>query len=131
MRILNKNEFMKLGVCLYMKGVQWAFEGLCLKGDTFYKDNKGINYSYIDLSIINSSGSDELFDLLPRMLDAGISCEINRCQSLDIPTDDDVFLVYEHKDIAHLYCIVKILVGKSNLKMEYFEKEMKELQVRK
>lgn len=126
MKLFNKEDFLKQGVCLYCKGIQWSFEGLYVKLDTIYNsEGKGIDFRYINLCIIDSESSNDLFDKLEDMLNKSTSEELNQCVARDGTfSNEDIFMVYEPKDISKLFLIAKILCQWSQLSEKEFKKKL-------
>lgn len=129
MKIYNRQDFLKLGVCLYCKGSQWAFYDMCIKTESIFDANgKGIDFFYQSLCDIEKQNGIELTDEYEEMLKTGASKQINKSTSRDgCFDDDDIFLVYELKDISNLYCIMKVLCQKSNQNIEHFNVDLAKL----
>jgi hypothetical protein len=112
MKIYNRQDFLKLGICLFCKGCQWEFYNLCIKGDTLHDCNyNGIDFCYRSLCDIDANDSAELADFYEEMLKDGVPKELNQAFLRDGSFDDsEVFLVYEAKDLKELmYTIRKVI----------------------
>lgn len=105
MKILARNEFLKLSTVLFAKGSPHIYEGLCLKRETLYdNDGNGNDFYYINLNVVESNSSDELVDRMEDMVNKGSSFPMNLDQSRDGTfCKSDMFLVYEISDIVLLF----------------------------
>jgi hypothetical protein len=102
MRIYRLSEFLNLPEgTFFLKGVQWCFDDICIKGATI-----GNDFLYVSMREIEYSGVKELMDRYEMMRDNGasfpLSFEIQRDESFH---DGDLFLVYELEDLElfHTY----------------------------
>lgn len=99
MKVYNKKEFLKLPTgIIFCKGVQWAWDDLSIKGESWDKD-----FLYIDLCNIDAHDTNEWCDRLEDSLKNGCSYPINKTTSRDGCFDpDDIFLVFEKEDLQFM-----------------------------
>lgn len=99
MRVVDRKTFLTLPAdTVYCKGVQWAFDGLCVKADSLEND-----WIYLNPAWASAHDSGEAMDLLERSLETGSSFECEDAFGRDGCFDDkDVFLIFEKKDLLQL-----------------------------
>lgn len=105
MRVYNKKDFLKLKPgTFFCKGKPWFFDGFSIKGESLEND-----FFYTDLCMIGANSTNELFDNLPDSLQNGKSFFINQDVSKDgVFDDEDLFLVYEDKDLEFIESLIRI-----------------------
>lgn len=110
MRVYNRDDFLKLPAgTLYAKGVQWAFDGLMVKADTW-----GDDWVCLNVQDIEAFDSGENCARLDEMLEAGASYPMNDAYGRDGYFDKDaVFLVYERDDLLKLQNLISAALAKS------------------
>ena len=108
MKVYNRQEFLKLpSGTIFCKGAKWFFGTICIKGHSSELEN---DICYLDLCNIESDNSDQRVDRLEDSLINGNSYEINNSYGRDtFFDDDDLFLVFEKKDLEFLSDIIKKL----------------------
>jgi hypothetical protein len=96
MRVVNRKTFLTLPAgTIYCKGVPWAFDGLCIKGDSLEND-----WIYLDPAWPSAHDSGEATALLDQSLEAGSSFPCEESYGRDGCFDDkDVFLIFEKPDL--------------------------------
>jgi hypothetical protein len=99
MRVVNRKTFLTLPAgTIYCKGVQWAFDGLCIKDDSLEND-----WIYLDPAWAAARDSGEATDLLEKSLETGASFAGEDAFGRDGCFDDkDVFLIFEADDLKAL-----------------------------
>lgn len=110
MKIYRRDEFMKLpaGTIFCKCSRPWAFEDLCVKGDT-WQNTAGENYEWIFTSIrdIDARDSGDACDRFDEMLEKGVSYPMHDTYGRDGCFDpNDVFLVYEVEDLKRLHAMI-------------------------
>lgn len=102
MRIYRRAEFMKLPEgTVFCKGKPWAFEDLCVKGETIPN-----NFYARGLQWVDAHDSGEAFDRLEEMLAEGASYPLETAEMRDgCFNDEDLFLVYEKADLVSLIAL--------------------------
>lgn len=103
MRVVNRADFLKLPPgTIYAKGVQWAFEGIEIKGDSLEND-----WYTLDPAWVSGNDSEECVELLERALAEGISVPMEVAQGRDGYFDAGaVFLVFEREDLLILRSMI-------------------------
>lgn len=99
MRIYSREAFLQLPAgTFYCTGPQWAFGGLCVKGDSWPND-----FLLVNIQTIESRSSEQLWARYDQMLTEGVSFPLNAGSQRDAAfADEDVFLVYEPADLQQL-----------------------------
>lgn len=99
MRVVNRKNFLTLPAgTIYCKGVQWAFDGLCIKDDSLEND-----WIYLDPAWASAHDSGEATDLLQASLETGSSFAGEDAYGRDGCFDDkEVFLIFEKPDLEAL-----------------------------
>lgn len=105
MKIYRRDEFVKLPAgTLFAKGHQWAFDDLCVKGETLSPSD----WYFRPLVWIESDGDSDQWSKLDAMLETGSSEPIAAYEQRDGSFDPtDIFLVYEPTDLAALEEVIK------------------------
>jgi hypothetical protein len=103
MRVVNRQDFLRLPAgTIYCKGVQWAFDGLCIKGDSL-----GNDWVYLDMAGPDASDSGEATDILGKSLNDKTSFRSETSYGRDGCFDDDaVFLIFESEDLDRLRAFI-------------------------
>lgn len=96
MRVVDRKTFLTLPAgTIYCKGVQWAFEGLCIKGDSLTND-----WIYLDPAWPSAIDSGAAFDLLDKSLADGSSFTGQDAYGRDGCFDDtEIMLIFERADL--------------------------------
>lgn len=99
MRVVDRKTFLTLPAgTIYCKGVQWAFDGLCIKDDSL-----GNDWIYLDMAWASAHDSGEAVDILEKSLETGSSFACEDAFGRDGCFDDDaVFLIFETGDLLSL-----------------------------
>lgn len=99
MRIIDRKAFLALPAgTIYCKGVRWAFDGLCVKGDSLAND-----WIYLDPAGPSAQDSGEAVDLLETSLATGSSFAGEDAMGRDgCFSEDAVFLIFEADDLLTL-----------------------------
>jgi hypothetical protein len=99
MRVVNRTDFLKLPAgTIYCKGTPWAFDGLCIKGDSLPND-----WTFLDPAWPSAFDSGEAADLLDKSLADGSSFAGEDAYGRDGCFDDrEVFLIFEKDDLLAL-----------------------------
>ncbi len=99
MRVVNRKDFLALPAgTIYCKGVQWAFDGLCIKDDSLAND-----WIYLDPAWPAAHDSGEAVGLLETSLATGSSFPCEDAMGRDgCFTEDAVFLIFEADDLFSL-----------------------------
>ncbi len=107
MIVYSKKDFLTLPKgTIFCKGVQWTFDNLSVKGESF---NNFSDFLCTDLCWIESEGSHECFEFLEDSLKNGTSYEMNKSNARDGTFDsNEIFLVFEKADLEHLIHFCKI-----------------------
>lgn len=103
MRVVDRKAFLALPPgTIYCKGVQWAFDGLCIKGDSLEND-----WIYLDMAGPDAKDSGEYGELLEQSLAGGSSFPSETSYGRDGCFDDDaVFLIFEAADLDRLRAFI-------------------------
>ncbi len=106
MRVYNRKDFLALPAgTLYCAGVEWAFNELGVKGDTWPPND----FIKLGLQWVEAQGSTEATDRLDAMLKTGASFPLQQSYGRDGGFDqDEVYLVYEPADLDALIAICNI-----------------------
>ena len=98
MKLYNRTDFLKLPEgTIFCKGKPYYFEDLSVKGESLPND-----FIYLGLQWIDSNGEDDCAKL-DDMLYEGESCPLQTAYGRDgCFNDEDIFLVYEDKDIENI-----------------------------
>jgi len=99
MRIVDRKTFLTLPAgTIYCKGVQWAFDGICIKDDSMEND-----WIYLDPAWPSAHDSGEAIDLLEKSLETGSSFACEDAFGRDGCFDEEnVFLISEKDDLKAL-----------------------------
>lgn len=99
MRVVDRKSFLAMPAgTIYCKGVPWAFEGMCVKGDSLIND-----WVYLDMAGPYARDSGEANDLLQTSLETGSSFPCENAYGRDGCFDDkEVFLIFEGRDLEAL-----------------------------
>jgi len=99
MRVYTRQDFLDLPEgTIFCKGVKWNFDGLCIKGKTWPND-----FIFRDLTIIDSSGSNDCFDKLEDSITNGSSYPLNEAYARDGSFDSEsLYLVFDSDDLIRL-----------------------------
>src|SRR6185312_16833490 len=99
MRVVNRKAFLILPVgTIYCKGVPWAFEGLCIKGDSLSND-----WIYLHPAWAAAHDSGAAMGLLETSLETGSLFACENAYGRDGCFDDkEVFLIFEKPDLEAL-----------------------------
>lgn len=115
MKVVDRKTFLTLPAgTVYCKGVQWAFEGLCIKADSLEND-----WIYLDPAWASAHDSSAAMDLLETSLATGSSFDGEDAYGRDGCFDDkDVFLIFEKPDLealrAHIDRALMAVMGDNN-----------------
>lgn len=96
MRVVDRKAFLALPAgTMYCKGVQWAFDSLCIKGDSLTND-----WIYLDPAWPSAHDTGEAVNFLVDSLEEGESFPCEDAYGRDGCFDEDaVFLIFEHDDL--------------------------------
>jgi hypothetical protein len=110
MRVVDRKTFLTLPAgTIYCKGVPWAFDGLCIKGDSLEND-----WIFLDPAWPSAHDSGEAADLLDASLADGSSFACETAYGRDGCFDDsDVMLIFEKGDLLALRSMIDIAIDKS------------------
>lgn len=110
MRILDRAEFLKQPAGIfYAKGRPWAFDTLCIKGET---TKSGNDWLYLNPCWVAAKDSNEAFDRLETMLSGGTSFPGDDAYGRDGMFDvDAIFLVFELADLTALRAFVDAAIA--------------------
>lgn len=99
MRVVDRKTFLSLPAgTIYCKGVQWAFEGICIKDDSLQND-----WIYLNPAWPAAHDSGAAMDYLETSLADGASFACEDAFGRDGCFDEDaVFLVFEMDDLFAL-----------------------------
>lgn len=99
MRVYNRKEFLALAAgTIYAVGVQWSFEGFCIKGETV-----GNDWWYLDPAWVDGRDDMECLDRLDEMLETGASYPMQDSEARNgIYDPEEIFLVLERLDVMVL-----------------------------
>jgi hypothetical protein len=99
MRVVDRKTFLTLPEgTIFCKGVQWAFESLCIKGESL-----GNDWLDLDPTWVGAKDGGEASERLDEMLVFGASYPMEEAYGRDGCFDDsDVFLVFERDDLVKL-----------------------------
>lgn len=105
MKIVNRSQFLQLPPgTLYAPGQRWAFDGLCVKGETLPNNE---DWSYRTLVWIDSEGDADQWQKLEQMLEKGTSEPLARYYNRDGSFDPQaIFLIYEPADLSALKAVI-------------------------
>jgi hypothetical protein len=109
MRVVNREKFLDLpDGTIYAKGVQWAFESLCIKGESLRNhDGKPFDWAVTNPCWVEARGSDEAFQKLEEMHALGVSYPCEKDYGRDGCFDEDaVFMVFEKDDLIWLKSMI-------------------------
>lgn len=103
MRVVDRKTFLTLPAgTIYCKGDRWAFEGLCIKGDSLEND-----WTYLDPAWASARDSGEAADLLECSLEAGSSFNCEDAYGRDGFFDsENIFLIFEKADLLFLRSLI-------------------------
>ena len=103
MKIINRAAFLELpSGTIYCKGERWAFENLCVKGDSMDDD-----WHYLCPCGIEFHDSGQLFDRYEEMLARGASYPMEDGWCRDGVFDhDEIFLIFEKADLEVLRSLI-------------------------
>lgn len=105
MKIYSRHNFLRLPEgTFFAKGVKWAIDGFCIKGETWF-DNSGnaIDFLYHNLIGVDSNDSQDFADKLEEMLQKGTSYPMEKDYGRDGCFDDqEMFLVFEREDLKRI-----------------------------
>lgn len=103
MRVVNRKDFLKLPAgTIYCKGVCWAFESICIKGDSLEND-----WVYLNPAWPDARDSGEAVHILDSSLETGSSFPHETAEGRDGCFDDkDVFLIFERADLESLQAFI-------------------------
>lgn len=101
MRVVDRKTFLTLPRgTIYAKGSRWAFEDLCIKGDTM---SAGNDWSSLCPAWVAAHDSGEAFARLEQMLETGASYPMEESYCRDGCYEDDaIFLIFERADLIKL-----------------------------
>lgn len=110
MRVVNRKTFLTLPPgTIYCKGVRWAFDGLCIKGDSLEND-----WIYLDPAWASAHDSGEATDLLEKSLETGASFVGEDAYGRDGCFDDgDIFLIFEQRELLLLRTCINYALERS------------------
>lgn len=116
MKIYNRKDFLNLPEgTIFSKGREWFFHDFMVKGETLKNEINDVDYDdflYLDLMIIQSEGSDDLFNKLDDMKKKGKSYPINEDVGRDgMYEKEDLFLVFEKEDLISLREYITTAIG--------------------
>jgi len=99
MKVLNRTDFLGMPAgTIYAKGVQWAFGGVSIKGETL-----GNDWVCLDPAWVSAHDSGDAVGRLEEMLEQGASYPGEDAWGRDGCFDADaVFLVFERADLEEL-----------------------------
>lgn len=108
MRVVNRKAFLELPPgTIYCKGIQWAFDGICIKEDSLAND-----WVYLDPAWASAHDSEEAVHLLEQSLKTGSSFACEDSYSRDGCFDDEaVFLIFEEPDLKALRSHIDAALG--------------------
>lgn len=110
MKIVNKKEFYLLpNGTLYSKYERYGFQGLMVKQNTLYYENKPIDFLYDDLiGNIDVQNSDEFIDKLydAEINKTSLSMDFDCTERDGLYEDEQMFAIYEDEDLK---CFIKKL----------------------
>lgn len=104
MRVVNRTDFLMLPPgTIYCPGVQWAFDSVCVKGDSLEND-----WIYLNPAWASARDSGDAMDLLEKSLETGSSFAGEDAYGRDGSFNDkDVFLIFEKPDLEALQSYVE------------------------
>lgn len=99
MRAVDRKTFLMLPAgTIYCKGIKWAFDSICIKGDSLEND-----WIYLDPSWPAAHDTGAAVEYLEMSLADGMSFACEDAMGRDGCFDDDaVFLIYEKRDLDEL-----------------------------
>ena len=100
MRVMNRADFLKQpSGTVYAKGVRWAFDGLCIKGESLESD-----WAYLNPCWVEGYDSGECFDRLEEMLTKGFNYPGDRGGFVrdGLFETGAAFLVFDQRDLIPL-----------------------------
>ncbi|MET4529129.1 hypothetical protein [Bradyrhizobium sp. JR18.2] len=99
MRVVDRKTFLTLPAkTIYCKGVRWAFDSICIKGDSLEND-----WVYVNPAWANAHDSGGAIDLLEKSLEDSSSFDCETDFGRDgCFNDKDVFLIFETADLMTL-----------------------------
>jgi hypothetical protein len=99
MRVVERKAFLALPPgTIYCKGVKWAFEALCIKGETFRND-----WYYLNPAWPYAGDSGAALNLLDDGFINGTSFSCETAETRDALLEADaVFLIFEDADLVFL-----------------------------
>jgi hypothetical protein len=99
-RVVNRKTFLALPAgTIYCKGAPWAFQGLCIKGDSLPSND----WIYLDMAWASAKDSGEASDILENSLATGSSFACEDDYGRDgCFNEDAIFLVFERADLTKL-----------------------------